>query len=112
MGDARNIQKVVDEANEMVHLPLDYRQQRTGPFLGAETLVVRFAQHVDRVSDRRSGFRSSCASIAKNSSLCRLAPVSAASARTKSSMSVQLPAHRTICPSASRRGSERTMNQR
>jgi hypothetical protein len=35
----------------MVHLPLDYRQQRTGHFLGSEAIVVRFAQCVDGISD-------------------------------------------------------------
>ena len=51
--DARDLKQIVDEANEMIHLPLHHRQQRTRPFPSLRVADVGFLQDVNSIADGR-----------------------------------------------------------
>ena len=82
--DARHIEQIVDQARQVRQLPLDHV---------ARPDQLRVADRSMRMSCTAlrigaSGLRSSCASIARNSSLWRSASFSACSARARSTTSL------------------------
>ena len=72
--DARHVEQVVDEARELLRLAL-------GDLERAIAVAAAGAHEVERLVSGASGFRSSCASIARNSSLRRSAAASSPRAR-------------------------------
>ena len=68
-ADPRHIHEIVDKPNQMVDLSLHHLLN----MLGGLARLVHFAQHISPLRSGASGLRSSCASVAMNSSLRRSA---------------------------------------
>ena len=66
VGDAREVEKIVDEADEVIHLPSN---DLPGPF----GVLGRSVERVERESDRASGLRSSCERVARKAVFWRSA---------------------------------------